>query len=53
VERRVRERLWGDATTNAWLEQQLPALEEGALTPFTAAAELLARSAELLARHTR
>lgn len=48
VERRVRERLWGDERTNSWLDQQLPALESGALTPFAAAAELLERSGELL-----
>ena len=48
VERKVRERLWGDAATGAWLEARLPALEEGATTPFQVAGELLARSAEIL-----
>ncbi len=50
VERRVRRRLWGDAVTNAWLDERLPALEAGTLTPFQAAADLLERSGELLTR---
>ncbi|HEX6534252.1 MAG TPA: methylmalonyl Co-A mutase-associated GTPase MeaB [Gemmatimonadaceae bacterium] len=52
VERRVRERLWGDVDTTAWLDAQLPALEAGTLTPFAAAADLLHRSAGLLSRDT-
>jgi LAO/AO transport system kinase len=53
VERRVRERLWGDEATNAWLDEQLPALEAGTRTPFATAAELLERSGELLTRGAR
>lgn len=53
VERRVRERLWGDEEASGWLEEQLPALEEGTLTPFAAAAALLERSAGLVARGQR
>ena len=53
VERRVRERLWRDQDTNAWLDDAIPALEDGSLTPFAAAEALLERSAELLARGRR
>ena len=49
VETRVRGRLWGDAATLAWLEQHLPRLEAGELTPYAAAEQLLARSGSLLA----
>lgn len=48
VEYRVRRRLWGDAATNAWLDEQLPALDRGELTPFAVADELLSRSSDLL-----
>ena len=48
VERKVRERLWRDASTVAWVDDRLPALEEGTLTPFAVADELLARSGRLL-----
>ncbi|MGH7669130.1 MAG: methylmalonyl Co-A mutase-associated GTPase MeaB [Gemmatimonadaceae bacterium] len=48
VETRVRERLWKDADSNAWLDGQLPALEAGAINPFTVADALLARSGTLL-----
>ena len=48
VERKVRERLWRDAATGAWLENRLPAVEEGGTTPFLVAEELLARSADIL-----
>jgi LAO/AO transport system kinase len=50
VERKVRERLWGDASTTAWLEDRLSALEEGRVTPFLVADALLAQSADLLTR---
>ena len=53
VERRVRERLWGDENTNAWLDDALPALEEGTLTPFAAAQALLERSAGLITHDRR
>ncbi len=50
VERLVRRRLWGDQATNDWIEDRLPALESGSLTPFQAATDLLERSGELLTR---
>jgi LAO/AO transport system kinase len=53
VERRVRERLWRDEGTNAWLDDALPALDVGELTPFAAAEELLGRSADLITRGRR
>ncbi|MEO7711980.1 MAG: methylmalonyl Co-A mutase-associated GTPase MeaB [Gemmatimonadaceae bacterium] len=52
VEDKTRRRLWGDAATNAWLEERLPSLESGAETPFGIADALLSRSADLLARTT-
>ncbi len=52
VEHKTRRRLWGDAATNAWLEERLPSLESGAETPFGIADALLSRSADLLARTT-
>lgn len=48
VERKVRDRLWRDADTAAWLEERLGAVETGAATPFAVADELLARSGTLL-----
>ena len=50
VESRVRDRLWRDATTNRWLDEQLAALEAGATNPFDVADALLARSGHLLTR---
>jgi len=47
---RVRSRLWHDTATNAWLDAQLPALEQGTTNPFAVADALLARSADLLTR---
>ncbi|MFL5605717.1 MAG: methylmalonyl Co-A mutase-associated GTPase MeaB [Gemmatimonadaceae bacterium] len=52
VEDKTRRRLWGDAATNAWLEDRLPSLESGQATPFGIADALLARSADLLTRTT-
>jgi len=48
VEQRVRGRLWHDAATNAWVNDQLPALERGDTTPFAVADELLRNSGPLL-----
>ncbi|HSU96357.1 MAG TPA: methylmalonyl Co-A mutase-associated GTPase MeaB [Gemmatimonadaceae bacterium] len=48
VAERVRNRLWEDPETNAWLDAQLDLLESGAATPFTVADELLQRSGPLL-----
>jgi hypothetical protein len=50
VEHKLRARLWGDAGTNAWVEEQLPALEAGETTPFAVGDRLLARSGDLLTR---
>ena len=48
VERKVSDRLWKDAGTRAWLEKQLPSVEEGTATPFAVADQLLRQSAELV-----
>jgi len=48
VHERVRNRLWRDAGTNQWLDDQLPALEAGTTNPFDVADALLARSGNLL-----
>ncbi|HET7586241.1 MAG TPA: methylmalonyl Co-A mutase-associated GTPase MeaB [Gemmatimonadaceae bacterium] len=50
LEREVRRRLWGDGATSAWLDERLPELEAGTLTPFEAASALLHRSTTLLTR---
>jgi LAO/AO transport system kinase len=50
VEQKVRQRLWTDPETAAWVEAQLPALQAGTATPFGVADDLLARSAGLLTR---
>ena len=52
VEGRVRDRLWQDAATNSWLDDQLPALEAGRTDPFAVADALLARSGTLLTQVT-
>ncbi|MFZ9899235.1 MAG: hypothetical protein ACO3F5_07325 [Gemmatimonadaceae bacterium] len=44
VDRLVRRRLWQDAATAAWLDEQLPALERGESTPQAVATALLTRS---------
>jgi len=49
---KVRRRLWSDAETSAWLEEQLPELEAGRETPYGVADALLARSADLLTGRT-
>ncbi|MDP9280090.1 MAG: methylmalonyl Co-A mutase-associated GTPase MeaB [Gemmatimonadota bacterium] len=48
VERKVSDRLWKDPRTRAWLEEQLPSVEEGTATPFAVADQLLRQSAELV-----
>jgi LAO/AO transport system kinase len=50
TEHRIRQRLWRDADTNAFLDSTLSAMESGAATPFTVADELLSRSVDLLTR---
>jgi LAO/AO transport system kinase len=48
VEQKIRGRLWKDTGTMSWLELQLPAVEEGAATPFGIADQLLRQSGELV-----
>ncbi len=48
VEQKVSDRLWKDPRTKAWLEEQLPSVEEGTATPFAVADQLLRQSAELV-----
>jgi len=50
VEGRVRTRLWNDAATNEWLDNQLGALEAGTTNPFDVADRLLAQSGDILTR---
>jgi hypothetical protein len=40
--------LWKDSRTLAWLDEQLPSVEEGTATPFAVADKLLRQSAELV-----
>ncbi|GAB1341276.1 methylmalonyl Co-A mutase-associated GTPase MeaB [Gemmatimonas sp.] len=48
VEQQLRQRLWQDADTLAWLDAQLDGLESGSLVPFAVADTLRARSIALL-----
>ena len=48
VEQQVRQGLWRDAATLAWLDEQLDGLENGTLVPFAVADALRARSTALL-----
>jgi LAO/AO transport system kinase len=48
VEWKVSDRLWKDSRTLAWLDEQLPSVEEGTATPFAVADKLLRQSAELV-----
>jgi LAO/AO transport system kinase len=50
TEHKLRQRLWRDDGTNAFLDSALAALETGSATPFTVADELLTRSGHLLTR---
>jgi LAO/AO transport system kinase len=50
VEQRVRERLWTDAATSQWLDDQLGELEAGTTNPFDVADALLERSRTLITR---
>ena len=50
TEERVRARLWRDAATREWVEEQLPALERGESTPFAVADRLLERSGRLVSQ---
>jgi LAO/AO transport system kinase len=49
ADRELRNRLWSDAATSAWLDDRLAALESGETTPFDVAHDLLQRSGRLLA----
>ena len=49
AEYQIRQRLWNDAATVAWLDGQLDQLERAVVTPFGVAHELRARSGALLA----
>lgn len=53
VGERVHDRLWNDAGTNRWLDDQLAALEAGTTNPFDVADALLARSGDLLTRNSQ
>ncbi|HEU4748862.1 MAG TPA: methylmalonyl Co-A mutase-associated GTPase MeaB [Gemmatimonadaceae bacterium] len=48
VARKVSDRLWKDQRTLAWLEEQLPSVEEGKATPFAVADRLLRERSELV-----
>ena len=48
VEQKMRNRLWHDRATSSWLDEQIPAVEEGSTTPFAVAERLLSRSGRLL-----
>ncbi len=50
AEYRLRRRLWGDAAVQAFIDQMLPRIESGELSPFGIADELLARGAHVIAR---
>ena len=53
VGERVHDRLWKDAGTNRWLDDQLATLEAGTTNPFDVADALLARSGDLLTRNSQ
>lgn len=48
VEQQLRERLWTNAETLAWLDERLAVMESGEVAPFTVADALRARSAGLM-----
>lgn len=48
VAQKVSDRLWKDQRTVAWLEEQLPSVADGKLTPFAVADRLLRESGELV-----
>ena len=48
VAQKVSDRLWKDPGTVAWLEEQLPSVADGKLTPFAVADRLLRESGELV-----
>jgi LAO/AO transport system kinase len=50
TEHKLRQRLWRDDGTNAFIDSVLSAMESGTETPFTVADALLGRSGHLLTR---
>jgi len=48
AERRMRKRLWGDAAAMEWLNGRVDELEEGKVTPYTVADELLVEFGNLV-----
>ena len=48
VAQKVSERLWKDERTLAWLEEQLPSVADGKVSPFAVADRLLRQSGELV-----
>jgi LAO/AO transport system kinase len=48
VFQRLARRLWGDAATNAWIDDQIAGLAEGRTTPYVVADALLRRSGTLM-----
>jgi len=50
TEHKIRQRLWRDDGTNAFIDSRLSAMEAGSATPFTVAEEILSRSGHLLTR---
>jgi LAO/AO transport system kinase len=50
AEQRLRRRLWGDDAVRQYIDEVLPRIEAGELSPFGIADELLARGAPAIAR---
>lgn len=48
VEHQLHQRLWSDEETLSWLNDRLPDLENGSVTPFAIATQLRARSISLI-----
>jgi LAO/AO transport system kinase len=48
VAQKMSDRLWTDRRTLAWLDEQLPAVADGKLSPFAVADRLLRQSGELV-----
>lgn len=48
VEQQLQQRLWKDADTMHWLDEQIPEIEAGRLSPFVVADALRARSGNLM-----
>ena len=53
VEERIQQRLWADRDTNAWLDDQVLAIEAGNGSAFSVADALLARSGPIFTRSNR